>query len=137
MESFTWGETQSVSPIESGKSKQASVSMRDLEITAALSSASPLLMSFCAAGKPLKAATLVYVKTAGTTSKVFLTIELTDVYISNYDLSGNSGTDGDDVPRDRFSLRFGKIEFRFTGDKADSSPGKNTTGSWDLRTGLA
>lgn len=109
-----------------GKKNVSTVAMKDMQCTAPVSSASPLLMQFSAAGTFLKTATLTVLGTDG--KKVILTIELTDVVISSYQTGGS----GFGFPMDQFSLSFRKIEYRHTGDKPDGSPGKNTTGTWDL-----
>ena len=111
--------------VTSGESK-SSVSIQDIELVAPGSSASPLLMQYSATGKHIKSVKLTVLSSDA--QKVIMTIELTDVIISSYSASAA----GSGHPIDHFTLNFRKIEFRYTGPKPDGSPGKNTSGEYDL-----
>jgi type VI secretion system secreted protein Hcp len=131
--SFSLGGSRAASLGAASGQNKGHVAAQDIAFTAAFSSASPVLMSYMSSGKRIKSATLVCRQTAGPSSKIVLTIELTDVYVSSYQVAGHGG-EGGAVPQDQFTLNYGKIEIRYSGNKPDGSPGKSTTGSWDLRT---
>ncbi|HWV99911.1 MAG TPA: type VI secretion system tube protein Hcp [Candidatus Acidoferrum sp.] len=121
--SWSWGQTQSVFPSEARKSG-GSVSMRDLQFTAVTGAASSQLLLHCAAAKRLKSAILTCEQDRGNTRHKYLTVTLSNVVISSFDIEGSSGAD---LPLDRVTLKFTKLEFAFT-----PLAGGNFTCSWDL-----
>ena len=121
--SWSWGETQSAFPSEAQKSG-GSVTMRDFHFTAVTGAASSQFILHCAAAKRIKTAILTCEQDRGNSRHKYLTVTLSNVVISSYDIEGSSGTD---LPMDRVVLKFTKIEFAFT-----PVAGGNFSCSWDL-----
>jgi type VI secretion system secreted protein Hcp len=121
--SWSWGETQSVFPSETRKSG-GSVSMRDFQFTAVSGTASSQLLVSCASAKRLKTAVLTCEQDLGTTRHKYLTVTLSNVVIGSFDIEGNSGAN---LPLDRVTLKFTKLEFVFT-----PIGGGNFQCAWDL-----
>lgn len=90
LESWSWGETNS------GTGK---VSMQDFHFTMKTSKASPNLMLAVASGQHFPNAILTARKTVDNQMQEYLTIKLTDVMISSYQIGGSSGA----VPTDQVS----------------------------------
>lgn len=122
--SFSFRQSQS-KEVTQGEPK-SNLAIQDIQLMAPGSSASPLLMQYSAHGKVFKTVKLTVL--SADAEKVVMTIELTDVVISSYGTS----VAGSGHPVDHFTLNFRKIEFRYTGAKPDGSPGKNTSGQYDL-----
>lgn len=129
--SFSFGGSRATpTGASAGQDREGHVVVQDMTFSAPWSSASPVLMTYMSSGKRIKTATLVSVQAAGKSSKVVLTIELTDVFVTSCQYIAKEGST---LVETDFTLNFAKVDLRFSGDKPDGSPGKNTTGSWDLR----
>jgi type VI secretion system secreted protein Hcp len=119
-----------------GDGQEVFASVKDLLITAYSSSASPLLFQAALQGKlfadhqkgdpPVK----ITCRKAGDKQQEYLTIELQDVLISNFQ-HGNSH-DPNDAPLDHFSLNFGVIQFTVHPQKEDGSLGAPVKVAYDL-----
>ena len=129
--SFSWGASQSAQP-KSVRSGKPSVAIQNLYVTAPTSSASPLLFGACATGRTIKNAKLVWTKDVKGDSLAILTLTLTDVVVSTYELKGPDTSH----PIDTFSLSFGKVDFSCHAQKPDGSLGDLQAMSWDLRTNV-
>jgi len=93
------------------------VSFQDLHCTATVSKSSPTLMLFCANGKHIPKA-ILHVRKAGTREE-YIQYVLEDVMVTSWSTSATetpsqSGSSGDVVPTDRFSLNFTSIKFAYT-----------------------
>jgi len=126
--SFSWGQTQSVFPSESRKAG-GSVSMRDFQFTAITGTASAQLLLFCAAAKRIKSAVLTCEQDHKKGKHVYLTVTLSNVVISSYDIEGAASQNHSS---ERVTLKFTKIDFAYTPLKDDGTPGGNFGSSWDL-----
>ena len=112
-------------PATGGSKAQAN----EIHLTERVSPASPLLMVAAVSAKSFPQATLS-VRKPGDRPLQFLTIKLSDVTVTSYGTSAQaSGT-----PTDEFALRFGRIEYSYTPQKADGSPGAAIIGTWDTKT---
>ncbi len=126
--SFGWGASQSALP-KSVRAGKPSVAIQNVRITAPVSSASPLLFAACASGRTIKTATFVWAKEDQGELFAVMTLVLTDVVVSSYDVEGRETAN----PTDSFSLSFGKVDFLCRGQNADGSLGDINASSWDLR----
>jgi type VI secretion system secreted protein Hcp len=126
--SWSWGETQATGPGTGGGAGK--VSMQDFRISKAVDKTSPKLMLACASGQHIKDAVLSCRK-AGGILKDFLTITLTEVTVSSYEIVGNSGADIDLT--DQFALHFAKIEFNYVQQKPDGTMGASSQAGWDVK----
>ena len=122
--SWSWGETQAMATAASGETGK--VSMQDFHFSKAVDAASPKLMLACASDQQIKDAVLSCRKTGG--SEDFLTITLTEVAISTYQISDDAAAD----PTDQFALHFAKIQFDYAQQKPDGTLGASTEAGWDI-----
>jgi type VI secretion system secreted protein Hcp len=129
IDSFSWGETQSVAQ-GGGGGGAGKVAMQDIHFTTPVSKASPQLFLACANGKHIKQAVLTARK-AGKDQQDFLVFTFSDVLVSSYQVGGAES--GADVPVDRVSLRFARIEYEYRGQKADGSLDTPAKAGWDLK----
>jgi type VI secretion system secreted protein Hcp len=124
---FSWGEAQSAPPASGGGGGAGKVSMGPLNVSALTSKASPPLLLACASGQHIKSATLTGRK-AGKAALEYLTVSMSDVLVSTYEVSA-----GDDTPMDQVSLAFAKIQVEYREQKADGTPGTVTKAGWDVK----
>jgi len=110
IESFSWGETNAVSPASGSGGGVGKVQLQDFHFSMRTSKASPQLQLACAGGQRLGQA-LLTLRKAGATQFEFIKIKLSDVIVSSYNIGGSAG---EDTPRDQASLAFVKIDFTFT-----------------------
>jgi len=132
--SWSWGEsstgaTQRAAAGEGGGAGK--VQMRDFSFSALMSKASPELFEACATGQHFKEAILVASKAGDPRREAYLTIKLTDVLVTSYQTSGNTGDGG--IPTDTFTLSFQKIEFEYRPQKADGSLDAPVKAGYDLK----
>jgi len=130
VDSWSWGATQSGTSAGGTGGGAGRVSVQDLNFVAHTSKASPILFLSCASGKHISKATLTARKSGGTQVE-FLTLTLTDVLISSYQIAGSESSDT--VPLDQVSLNFSKVEFKYVPQSASGAPGTPVTVSWDIR----
>ena len=86
-----------------------------------LDGADPALFMACLMGDHYPSATLICRKSGGT-QNIFYQIDLTEVFVSNYNVSGNSGS-GSDSPGASFSLTFAQITITYTPQDATGKKG--------------
>ncbi len=128
--SFSWGESQSGSTQLQGQGKSSGVvSMDSVSLTTSLSKASPDLMLACATGKHFKNA-IIYSTKAGDKKNdtAYLTLELSDVMISSYTISGADN----DIPMESFGLQFSKISMEYKEQDATGRPKGSIKKTYDL-----
>jgi type VI protein secretion system component Hcp len=99
--------------------------MRDFMVTTQTSAASNQFFLHCASAKRFKTAVLTCEQdVVGKGRHVYLTITLTNVVIGSYDIDAG---EGDNLPTERMTLKFTKIEFNYT-----PATGGNFSSCWDL-----
>jgi type VI secretion system secreted protein Hcp len=121
---WSWGSTSTYT-YNSGSSGH--VDIQDLHFTAKTSKASPLLFLGCATGTHAATAELT-VRKPGSTPIEFLKVSMTDVLIDSYQVVGS---ETDDVPVDQVSLQFTKVQYKYTPQNQDGTPGTPIVGGWD------
>ena len=127
--SWSWGENQAMAAAAAGGTGK--VSMQDFHFSKAVDAASPKLLLACASGQRIKNAVLSCRKSGG--SQDFLTITLTEVAISSYQISDGAAVD----PTDQFALHFAKIQFDYVQQKPDGTMGGSSKAGWDLQNNRA
>ena len=127
--SWSWGETRAMAAAPGGGTGK--VSMQDFHFSKAVDTASPKLMLACASGQHIKDAVLSCRKTGDNPD--FLTITLTEVAVSSYQISDGAAVD----PTDQFALHFAKIQFDYVQQKTDGTMGATTEAGWDLQNNKA
>jgi type VI secretion system secreted protein Hcp len=80
--------------------------LRDIIVTRATDSASPLLFQKCVTGEHMQKVTLEYFK-SDTDTKPYLQYKLKNAFISSYSLGGG------DLPMETFTLNFNKLKLKY------------------------
>ncbi len=137
--SFSWGMSQTGTSAAGGGGGAGKVHVHDFAITKKTDAASPLLMLNCANGAHIKEASFV-VRKAGGEQLEYLKIKLTDVLISSYQPSSDSGSPlsagkgADEIPMEQISLNFAKVEFSYQPQGADGkAQGGPILAGWDVK----
>lgn len=128
IESFSWGESNFASAASGGGGAAGKVTMNDFHFVMKVSKASPKLFLACATGEHFPEAVLSISK-AGAEQIDYLYWKLSDCLVTSYQTSGSSG---DIVPTDSFSLNFAKIEVSYKEQTADGKLGAEYKAGWDL-----
>ena len=103
------------------------VEVQDVTLTKHMDVASPDLMKFCCTGKHIGTATLTCRK-AGGEAVEYLTIELKDVLISNFSMSGS----GHAVPSEHLTLHFAKVHMKYTQQNEKGAKLATPEMKWDI-----
>ena len=128
IESFSWGLSNSV-VVSGGGGGAGKASFQDINFTNRTHKSSPKLMLACASGQHIKKAVLS-IRKAGASTFDYIKLTFEDVLVSSFQEAGDTG--GDAVA-DNMSLNFATIDFEYTEQNADGSPGAVTEAGWDLR----
>ena len=116
--SWSWGETQTASPVDATGGGSGKVQIQDFHFVMRTSKASPKLLSACATGEHIAKAILTCRK-AGGHQQAFLKYTLSDLLVSSFQTSGGA----DDVPTDQISLNFRRLEKEYREQRPDGSLG--------------
>lgn len=125
--SFSWGEQAAAGTGHGG----GRVSMQDLRFTETTNKASPKLLLACASDQRIKTAVLSCRKPGQKDD--FLTITLSEVLITSFEISGSQSSDPG--PTEEISLNFTKIEWEYRPQAPGGKLGSPVTAGWDLETG--
>jgi len=134
VESWSWGATQVGTTAGGSGGGAGRVSIQDFNFVARTSKASPTLFLKCASGQHINTAILTARK-SGTTQETFLTLTMTDLLVSSYQIAGSETADT--IPMDQVSLNFSKIQFKYQTQKADGTLDTGVDSGWDLRSNKA
>jgi type VI secretion system secreted protein Hcp len=128
LESFSWGETSSVSQPTGAGGGAGKVEFQPLTVGMRLNKASPLLFLACAEGQHIKEAVLT-VRRGGKAKQEFLVYTLEDVVVSSYQTGGTSGA----VPVDSVSLVFARITIEYRPQKPSGQLDTPVKAGWDIQ----
>ena len=129
VESWSWGEIQTVSGPSGSGAGTGKVSMQDFSFVMGLNRASVDLMKACATGQHIKTATLSATK-AGKVQQEYLTFKFHDVLVSSFHTGGSEDAV---VPTDSVSFNFAKIEVEYRPQNPDGSLGAAVQFKYDLK----
>ncbi|HEV7804405.1 MAG TPA: type VI secretion system tube protein Hcp [Solirubrobacteraceae bacterium] len=129
--SFSWGVSQTGAHSSGGGGGAGKAAFQDLHFSTRVSKASPLLFKRAATGEHIKKATL-FVRKAGGSQEEYMTIKLTDVLVSSYEVGPDEAFGS--IPTDQVSLDFSKIEYDYRPQLSDGRLGAPIHGGWDLKT---
>jgi type VI secretion system secreted protein Hcp len=102
---------------------------QDLYCTAPISAGSPKLWQACADGTPIKTIKLTCRKN-GTKGKLkYLEITLSNCIVSSYQINASNSPE---LPAESFSFAYAKVEYNYTVQKPDGSPGGKMPGVYDF-----
>lgn len=129
--SFSWGVTNSSNVGTGGGGGTGKASFTDLHFNKQTDKASPLLFRAAATGEHIKKAVLTARKAGGKAGQIeYLTITLTDVMVSSYQMGGNSGDSS--IPLDSVALRSTDIKLDYKPQKADGSLEGSVAASYNV-----
>lgn len=126
--SWSWGGTQTSTVHGTSGSGAGKVSLSDLNIMIEFDKSSPKLLSGLTAGTHYAAATLSAVK-AGAANANFMTLALTEVFISSMQLSASS-----DVPSVSISLTYKSFQYDYYIQAKDGTVTNAGTSTYDVTT---
>ena len=127
---FSWGLSQTGAAATGSGGASGRAVFDDLIVVAGASKASPQLWLACANGTHLKSAVLTC-RRRDEAAVEFLTIQLTDVVITSYEVDGSE----EEEPVDQISLSYGRIETKYTpADQTGKLQSPIGTG-WDVKVG--
>jgi len=128
--SWSWGASNPTTIVGEGMSA-GKVSMSDLSFTKRVDKSSPKLLELCVTGNHADNATLFCSKqTGGKSPEDFLTIKLTEVYVSSYQVGGSAG---EDVGTESVSLTYAAIDYDYKLQQADGKLVSAGDVEYDLR----
>lgn len=99
--SWSWGASNSTSAVGGGGGS-GKANFQDLSLTKSVDKATPKLMLYCAQGRHIPSATLTVRRGTGT----FMKIEMSNVFISSFKVSGDRATG---APVNEVRLRFSRV----------------------------
>src|SRR5262245_18522826 len=105
--SFSWGVSQSGTGHAGAGSGAGKADFQDLQIVKSVDKSTPLLKLACASGKHITKGRLT-VRKAGENPLEYLIIDLENILVSSYTLSGVSGTS--EIPGEQVTLNFAKMK---------------------------
>ncbi len=137
---FGFNVTQSGAGAPAGGAGAGKAAFEDLTVVMETNKASPKLFLWTANGQHVKEATLS-VRKAGGRAGDFLTVKITDVLVSGYEILGGedrssnapSRTTSSANPVERVKLNYAKIEMTYKQTKADGSLGTPVNTGYDLQ----
>lgn len=109
----------------SGSGKAA---VQDIHFTKQVDKSSPNLFINCCTGKHFPTAKITLRK-AGDKPLEYLTMDLTEVFISSYNVAGH---DSGGIAQESFSLNFAKVTYNYTPQNADGSGGGVISKTFDV-----
>ena len=125
---WSWGMSNSGSGHVGGGSGAGKVNVHDLSLTKYVDKSSPDLMLSCCNGKHFDTATLI-VRKAGEKPLEYITITMSEVYITSVS-SGGSG--GEDRLTENVTLNFSKVKVDYKEQLAGGGAGASPTMTWDI-----
>jgi type VI secretion system secreted protein Hcp len=103
----------------------------DILVSKYIDLSTPKLVEAASTGKHFKKATIDFLRQSGDSKIKYLTINLTDLIISQVATTGNGGSQ--ELPTESVGLNYGSIEMVYTQQKRpDGSGGGNTQTKYDL-----
>jgi type VI secretion system secreted protein Hcp len=126
---FDFGITNSAKISSGGGGGSGKAAFAPITFTARTSQASPDLFKSAVSGQHLASAVIAVARKGS--RNAFLTITLTEVLISGYELAADPAGG---LPLDQVSLVFGKIQYSFAPQRPDGSIGTANTTGWDVTT---
>jgi type VI secretion system secreted protein Hcp len=124
MEVFSWsfGLSRTVSGAGTGAARSGKLCASDISVMKQFDKSSPQIMTNMVSGKVIPKGKMSFVKLNGDLPLPYLVIELNNVLISSYQVSGSS----DERPIDSVSLHFSTAKLTYTQTNPDGSPGAQT-----------
>ena len=115
------------SNLGSGASK---ANVQDIHFTKPADKSSPNIFIHCCSGKHFPTATITMRKAAGDNKVDYLVYKLSEVFISSYNVSAH---EGGGIAQESLSLNFSTIEYNYTPQNADGTPGAKITKTYKIK----
>jgi type VI secretion system secreted protein Hcp len=129
--SVSYGASQSGTLSGGGGGGTGKVNIEDVRFVKRVDKASPKLFTATAAGDHFPTATFTFAR-AGGDKQPYLELKLSDVLVGS--IAGGGEASGElAVPTEMISLRFSKIEWKYTVIGTDGKASGNVSGGWDLQ----
>lgn len=128
IESFSWGMAQTGSGHRGSGSGSGKVDVNDISIVKVVDKSSPSLMLACANGKHIPKGKIT-VRKAGENPLDYLTIDLENILVSNYQASHATSAD---TPTESLTLNFVKVKLEYWTQTDKGAKGENANFSWDI-----
>ncbi len=108
----------------------AKAQLHEFTVSKAIDKVSPTLLQLAGSGGHISQMDLYLRKADGGTKGglVFLQYTFKLVYVATIDWSGD---EGDEVPKEDVTFKYGALEIQFTGQKTNGQKGSTTTGKWN------
>ena len=104
---------------------------KDIVISKLADLATPLLLQNCSSGKTIPKAKLEFLRADGKGERIkYFEITLENVLISSVAPNVEQG----DILTEKLSLKYSKVQWKYTQQKVGGGSGGNTSGGWDLAT---
>jgi len=132
IESMSWGASQAAS-ISGGGGGSGKVSFTSLRTVAAIDSATPALIKYCASGKHVTGAKISVCKAGGTQIE-YSTVVLKDVLVTSTSMTGSSGGERVGII---YSFQAAKVEHHYWVQGKDGSKGAESQMGWDVKQNIA
>jgi type VI secretion system secreted protein Hcp len=127
--SFSWGVSQTGAGHTGSGSGAGKADFADLTIVKTVDKSTPLLKLAVASGKHITKGKLT-VRKAGENPLEYLTIDLENILVSGYTLSGVAG--GSELPDEQVTLNFAKMKTEYWTQTDKGAKGENANFSWDV-----
>jgi type VI secretion system secreted protein Hcp len=127
--SWSFGLANTASPAAGAGAGAGRPTFEELQVTAAVSVATPLLFKACAAGTHLRTAVLVGVRTNGAARFEFLSYSLQDVLVTG----AHQADSGDGPPTDHVALSYGKVTVSVQPQSPSGVALAPVVAGWDVR----
>jgi type VI secretion system secreted protein Hcp len=127
--SFSWGVSQTGTGHTGAGSGAGKADFQDLQIVKSVDKSTPLLKLACASGKHITKGKLT-VRKAGENPLEYLTIDLENILVSSYSLTGVSGSS--EVPDEQVTFNFAKMKTEYWTQTKQGAKGENANFSWDV-----
>jgi type VI secretion system secreted protein Hcp len=128
IKSFSWGMAQTGSGHRGGGSGTGKVDVSDISLIKYVDKSSPSLMLACANGKHIPKGKIT-VRKAGENPLDYLTIDLENILVSNYQSSHATESD---TPTESVTLNFVKVKLEYWTQTDKGAKGENANFSWDV-----
>jgi type VI secretion system secreted protein Hcp len=130
---YGYGAAQTGTSATGGGGGKGRVHVKDFHFTKLVDKASPKLFQACCSGEVFKTA-LLTVRKAGKEQQEYYTVKLTDVLVSSWTESPDTGGNPADWKQvEAVSLNFSKIEIGYKEQKPDGTLSGEIKGGWDVK----
>lgn len=130
IDSWAWGATNTRHMGVGSATTGGNSDTQPLSFTKKLDAASTNLMNYCQSAEKIPEATLSLTKQVDKKAKAYFTVELKNVFVSSYSISGSG--EGEATMYDNFTLSFEECKYDYTGQKPDGSFAASSPKSWNV-----